>query len=132
MEFRQEYDSVGGLEVPQDAYYGVQTLRGANNFQITGTKANLRFVKNVALIKKVAAGVNAKIGAIDEDIAKAIKAAVNEILQGKLDGEFITDAVQGGAGTSVNMNVNEVIANRATELLGGKKGEYLCHPNDHL
>ncbi len=132
MQFRNESDSIGTLAVPEDAYYGVQSLRGARNFMITGNRMNLTFVKNIVSIKKVAAIVNGRYGYIDEKTSKAIVAACDEALNGKFDGEFITDGVQGGAGTSVNMNVNEVIANRATELLGGKKGEYLCHPNDHV
>ena len=129
---RKESDSVGTLEIPEDAYYGVQTLRGFQNFQISGRKVNDTFIKNVTLIKKAAAKVNGKHGYISKEIAEAICTACDEILAGKLQGNFITDAIQGGAGTSVNMNVNEVIANRATELLGGKKGEYICHPNDHV
>ena len=129
---RIESDSVGVLEIPQEAYYGVQSLRGCQNFQISGVKMHPLFIKNITLIKKAAALTNGKYGHVTEDIVKAIVAACDEILSGKLDKEFITDAIQGGAGTSVNMNVNEVIANRATELLGGEKGQYLCHPNDHV
>ncbi len=132
MNYRLESDSIGTLKVPEDAYYGVQSLRGYNNFRITGKKANDTFIKNVTLIKKVAAEINGKYGYIKADTADAIVKACEEVLQGKLKKDFITDAVQGGAGTSVNMNVNEVIANRATEILGGKKGEYLCHPNDDV
>ena len=132
MSSRLESDSIGTLKVPEDAYYGVQSLRGYKNFHITGHKVNETFIKNVTLIKKVAAKVNGKFGYIGRETADAIIAACDEILQGKYKKDFITDAVQGGAGTSVNMNVNEVIANRATELLGGKKGEYLCHPNDDV
>ncbi|MBQ8319964.1 MAG: aspartate ammonia-lyase [Clostridia bacterium] len=129
---RMESDSIGVMEVPTDAYYGVQTLRGFENFQITGNRMNGSFVKNIVRIKKAAAIVNGKCGYIDGAIANVIVVAADEALAGKFDGDFITDAVQGGAGTTVNMNVNEVLANRATELLGGKKGEYLCHPNDHV
>lgn len=129
---RKESDSIGELEVPDNAYYGVQTLRGFENFQITGIKMNDTFIRNIAKIKKAAAKVNGKYGYIKTEISEAINTACNEILNGKFQEDFITDAVQGGAGTTVNMNVNEVIANRATELLGGKKGEYLCHPNDHV
>lgn len=129
---RTESDSIGSLEVPADAYYGVQTLRGYNNFRITGITLKDRFIKNIVKIKMAAAITNAKTGAIDEVHKNAIVTACDEALSGKLDRWFITDAIQGGAGTTANMNVNEVIANRATELLGGKKGEYLCHPNDHV
>ena len=129
---RVESDSIGTLEIPFDAYYGVQTLRGYENFHITGTKMNSRFIHNIVRIKLAAAIANMKAGSIDKKIGEAIVSACNEALDGKLDSAFITDAIQGGAGTTANMNVNEVIANRATELLGGKKGEYLCHPNDHV
>ena len=132
MKTRTERDSVGELSISEDAYYGVQTQRGYNNFQITGNRMHPDFIKNITRIKKAAAIVNGQFNYIEKPIAQAICVACDEILEGKLDKEFITDAVQGGAGTSVNMNVNEVVANRATELLGGKKGEYLCHPNDHV
>ena len=132
MASRKESDSVGTLELPDNAYYGVQTLRAYRNFPITGIKQNKTFIKNVALIKKAAATVNGRLGAIPREKADAIIKACDEVVTGKFDGEFITDALQGGAGTSVNMNVNEVVANRATELLGGKKGEYICHPNDDV
>lgn len=129
---RSESDSIGSLEIPADAYYGVQTSRGCKNFYITGVKMNDHFIKNIVRIKKAAAIVNGKIGSISEEQAAAISTACDEVLEGKFNAEFITDAIQGGAGTTVNMNVNEVIANRATEILGGKKGQYLCHPNDHV
>ncbi len=132
MQTRTESDSVGALEIPADAYYGVQTLRGFNNFQISGAKTNVDFIKNIVIIKKAAATVNGRLGYIPQKIAQAIICACDEILQGKLLDNFITDPLQGGAGTTANMNVNEVLANRATELLDGKKGEYLCHPNDHV
>ena len=132
MKTRLEKDSVGELAIPADAYYGVQSQRGCNNFQISGRLMHPNFIKNITLIKKAAAKTNGKYGYITKDVERAICTACDEILAGKFDGDFITDAIQGGAGTSVNMNVNEVIANRATELLGGKKGEYLCHPNDHV
>ena len=132
MKTRLESDSVGSLNIPADAYYGVQTLRGFENFQITGLRVDGNFIKNITLIKKSAALVNGEYGYIPKPIADAIVTACEEILDGKFDNEFITDRIQGGAGTSVNMNVNEVVANRATELLGGQKGEYLCHPNDHV
>ena len=129
---RIESDSIGSLEIPADAYYGVQTSRGCKNFNITGIRMNDRFIKNIVKIKKAAAIVNGKAGSVAKDTAAAIVKACDEALSGKFDAEFVTDAIQGGAGTTVNMNVNEVIANRATELLGGKKGQYLCHPNDHV
>ena len=129
---RTESDSIGVLEVPAGAYYGVQSLRGAENFHITGSLMNYQFIKNITRIKRAGARVNGKHGYIPLEISKAIVRVCDEILMGELKDEFITDAVQGGAGTSVNMNVNEVIANRATELLGGRLGEYICHPNDHV
>ncbi|MBR4942395.1 MAG: aspartate ammonia-lyase [Clostridia bacterium] len=132
MKTRRESDSIGELELPENAYYGVQSLRGFQNFQITGNRMNKAFVSNITKIKKVAALVNGRYGYVQPEIADAICKACDEILSGKFQEEFITDAIQGGAGTSVNMNVNEVVANRATELLGGNKGEYLCHPNDHV
>ncbi|MDY2879675.1 MAG: aspartate ammonia-lyase [Candidatus Borkfalkiaceae bacterium] len=129
---RTESDSIGSLDIPADAYYGVQTYRGYRNFHITGIPLNSRFIKNIVRIKKAAAITNVRAGLIPEKTGDAIVRACDEALEGKFDKNFITDSVQGGAGTSANMNVNEVIANRATELLGGKKGEYLCHPNDHV
>ena len=129
---RLESDSIGTLEVPDNAYYGVQTLRGFNNFKITGLPANYGFILNVVKIKKAAAIVNEQVGSLDKVRADAIVKACDEILGGALKEEFITDAIQGGAGTTFNMNVNEVVANRATEILGGKKGEYTVHPNDHV
>lgn len=132
LRFRKESDSIGTLNVPINAYYGVQSLRGYNNFRISGNKMNACFVNNIVLVKKAAALTNYYAKNIDKQTCDAIVTACEEAIDGKFEKEFITDAIQGGAGTTVNMNVNEVIANRATELLGGKKGEYLCHPNDHV
>ena len=129
---RTESDSIGSLDIPAEAYYGVQTYRGYQNFHITGIPLNPRFIKNIVKIKKAAAITNAKAGLIPKATGEAIVQACEEAIEGELDRWFITDSIQGGAGTTANMNVNEVIANRATELLGGKKGEYLCHPNDHV
>lgn len=129
---RSESDSIGSLQVPINAYYGVQTLRGYQNFQITGHRVDLHFIYNVVRVKKAAAFVNRRTKQISDEMGRVIVSACDEILSGKFDDAFITDCIQGGAGTTINMNVNEVIANRATELLGGKKGEYLCHPNDHV
>lgn len=132
-KFRIEHDSVGELQVPADAYYGVQSLRGARNFKITGTMMHPDFIKNMAKIKKACAIVNGNIGAFDKKIADAIVKASDEIIGGALQDSFICDVIQGGAGTSANMNANEVIANRAIEILGGVKGDYsVCHPNDHV
>ena len=129
---RFESDSIGTLEVPENAYYGVQSLRGKNNFNITGNLFNYTFILNAVKIKKASCLANLKSGALDKNRADAIIKACDQILDGDLREQFITDAIQGGAGTSVNMNVNEVIANRATEILGGKLGEYIVHPNDHV
>ena len=132
-QFRKEYDSVGMKEIPVDAYYGVQALRAAENFRITGTKVHPEMVKAIAEIKKATAIANKNAGVIKEDIANAITQACEEILDGKFLDHFIVDAIQGGAGTSLNMNANEVIANRAIEILGGQKGDYtIVHPNDHV
>ncbi len=132
-EFRKEYDSLGGKEVPAEAYYGVQSLRAAENFRITGTIVHSEIIKSIVEIKKAAAITNKEVGVLEEKVANAIVKACDEILEGKLLDNFIVDAIQGGAGTSLNMNANEVIANRAIEILGGIKGDYLVvHPNDHV
>lgn len=133
MKKRIESDSIGSLEVPEKAYYGVQALRAKQNFAITGNMMNSEFLNNLALIKKAAAITNYKAGLLDYDKAKAICSAAEEVIKGYFKDDFIVDAVQGGAGTSANMNMNEVIANRANELLGGKLGYYdKIHPNDHV
>ena len=129
---RFESDSIGTLKIPEEAYYGVQTLRGYNNFRITGLPANKTFIDNIIKIKRAAAIVNEQVGSLDSERSRAIVKACDEALDGAFNSEFITDAIQGGAGTTFNMNVNEVLANRATEILGGKKGEYVVHPNDHV
>ncbi len=132
-EFRTEHDSVGDLSIDSGAYYGIQTLRAKENFEITGNKLTFAFVRNVVLIKKAAAKVNEDYGILAREKADAIIAACDEILHGKHRRDFIVDAVQGGAGTSANMNVNEVIANIAIERLGGKKGDYtVISPNDDV
>ena len=132
--YRTESDSIGELQVERDAYYGVQTLRAKRNFSITDSKMNFTFVKNIVLIKKAAALVNGVYGILDQARAAAIVSACDEVLAGKHRKEFVVDAVQGGAGTSANMNVNEVIANLAAVKLGGKPGDYarVVHPNDHV
>lgn len=132
-KFREESDSIGSRKIPIDAYYGVQSLRGAENFNITGHRLHPEFIRAMAELKKAAAMTNKKVGTVKPEIADAIIAACDDILGGKLLDSFITDVIQGGAGTSANMNANEVIANRAIELLGGKKGDYkIVHPNDHV
>lgn len=130
---RKEADSIGTMQVPMKAYYGVQTLRAKNNFHITGRPLHPEFIKNLVRIKKAAAYTNMTAHILDEKIGNAIVKACDEIIEGKLHSQFIVDAIQGGAGTSANMNANEVIANRAIEILGGQKGDYtIVHPNDHV
>lgn len=130
---RKEADSIGTMEVPMKAYYGVQTLRAKKNFHITGRPLHPEFIKNLVRIKKAAAYTNMTAHILDEKIGNAIVKACDEIIEGKLHSQFIVDAIQGGAGTSANMNANEVIANRAIEILVGEKGDYtIVHPNDHV
>ncbi len=130
---RLESDSIGEMEVPGEAYYGVQALRANENFPITGNSLNLDFIKNMARIKRAAAITNMRAGRLKPEIANAIESACNEVVCGMFASEFIVDGIQGGAGTSANMNMNEVIANRAIEMLCGKKGDYsIVHPNDHV
>ena len=132
-EFRTEKDSIGTKNVPEDVYYGVQSLRAAENFHITGLNMHPEIINSLAYIKKAAAITNCEAGLLDKKIAQAIVKACDEILGGKLHEDFIVDPIQGGAGTSLNMNANEVIANRAIELLGCTKGDYtVVHPNDHV
>ncbi|MGI6729329.1 MAG: aspartate ammonia-lyase [Bacilli bacterium] len=133
MRYRIETDSLGEMQVPAEAYYGIQTLRAKENFQITKRGINRQMIKGLAIVKKAAARANADIGMLDEEVAKAIMLSCDEILNGRLHGQFITDVIQGGAGTSMNMNANEVIANRANEMMGGEKGKYnFVHPLDHV
>lgn len=133
MLFRLESDSIGEKQVPKEAYYGVQTLRAAENFKITGYTLHPEFIHALAMIKKASALTNISAGLLDCRIGNAIMKACDEITEGELHGEFITDPIQGGAGTSMNMNANEVLANRAIEILGGEKGDYnIVHPNDHV
>ena len=132
-EFRTEKDSIGVKNVPEDVYYGVQSLRAAENFHITGLNMHPEIINSLAYIKKAAAITNCEAGLLDKKRAQAIVQACDEILAGKLHEYFIVDPIQGGAGTSLNMNANEVIANRANEILGGKKGDYsIVNPNDHV
>lgn len=131
--YRTEKDSIGIKNVPENVYYGVQSLRAAENFHITGLRMHPEIVNSLAYIKKAAAITNCEVGLLDRRIANAIIKACDEILDGKFHNDFIVDAIQGGAGTSPNMNANEVIANRAIEILGGQKGDYsIVHPNDHV
>ena len=131
--YRLEHDSIGEKQVPADAYYGVQTLRASENFHITGLYTHPEMLISIAQIKKAAAITNFEAGRLDKKRATAIVKACEEIIEGKLHDQFIVDPIQGDAGTSLNMNANEVIANRAIELLGGQKGDYtLVNPNDHV
>lgn len=133
LQYRIEKDSIGTKEVPVDKYYGVQSLRAAENFNITGQSIHTEMIKSLAYLKKASAITNCEVGLLAKDIEKAIVQACDEIIDGKLHDQFITDPIQGGAGTSMNMNANEVIANRAIEILGGTKGDYsIVHPNDHV
>lgn len=130
---RMEHDSIGALNVPAEVYYGVQSMRAATNFQITHRPLHPVLIDSIVMVKKAAAITNEKSGKLDQQIAQAIIQACDEILDGNLRDQFIVDAIQGGVGTSANMNANEVIANRAIEILGGTKGDYsIVHPNDHV
>src|SRR5919198_4750000 len=133
MEFRTERDPLGELDVPADAYYGIQTARAIQNFQISDLRAPDDLVVATVLIKRAAAEANGALGRLEKRVADAILQACDEIRAGALRDHFVVDVYQAGAGTSHNMNTNEVIANRAAEILGGARGEYtLVHPNDHV
>lgn len=130
---RIESDSIGSKEIPPEAYYGVQSLRAKENFPITGRRVRSEMIVSLALLKKACAITNSAAGVIESRLADAITAACDRVIGGEFHDAFIVDPIQGGAGTSTNMNANEVIANIATEMLGGKKGDYsLVHPNDHV
>ncbi len=132
---RLEHDLLGEREVPEDARYGIQTLRAIENFPITGIRiAHFpHLVRALAMVKQAAARANRSLGLLPEDVADAIDRACKEIIRGHWHGHFLVDVVQGGAGTSTNMNANEVIANRALEILGHERGDYAhCHPNNHV
>lgn len=132
-KYRLERDSIGEKQVPIDAYYGVQSLRAKENFKISGQKVHPEFINSIVEVKKAAAIANKNSGALSSDRADAIVKACDDLLSGKYVENFIVDAIQGGAGTSLNMNANEVIANIAIEYLGGQKGDYkIVHPNDHV
>jgi aspartate ammonia-lyase len=133
MAYRIERDPLGELSVPADAYYGVQTARAVENFPISGLRAHPDLITGTILVKKAAAEANAALSRLDADVARAIVTAADEILAGKLRDQFVVDVYQAGAGTSHNMNANEVLANRAAELLGEPRGGYTrVHPNDHV
>ncbi|WP_236939146.1 aspartate ammonia-lyase [Evansella clarkii] len=133
MEFRSERDLLGEVMVPADAYYGIQTVRAKQNFPITGYPPHKELIRAFGYVKKAAAKANSEVGVLNKGIAEAIMKAADDVIEGKLDKHFIVDSIQGGAGTSFNMNANEVIANRAIEYLGGQKGDYLkVSPNTHV
>ncbi len=133
MTARREKDSLGEKEVPADAYYGLQSVRAMENFPISGLRKHSRMVEAMAMVKKAAALANAELGLLKPDVSRAIAAAADEVLAGRLRDHFVIDVYQMGAGTSFHMNVNEVLANRAIELLGGRKGDHaIVHPNDHV
>jgi len=132
---RREHDLLGAREVPADAYWGVQTLRALENFSITGIPLHHfpEFIRALVLVKKAAALANRRLGLLAPELAEAIERACDEIADGQLHGQFVVDMLQGGAGTSTNMNANEVLASRALELLGREMGDYAAlHPNDHV
>ncbi|GAP15012.1 aspartate ammonia-lyase [Longilinea arvoryzae] len=131
-KFRIEKDSLGEVRVPVDALYGAQTQRAVLNFPISGLKPWRAFIWSMAVIKRAAADVHQELGLLDASRAGAISTAAAEVMAGQWDAHFVVDPFQAGAGTSHNMNANEVIANRATMLLGGQPGEYRVHPNDHV
>ncbi|RPD38526.1 aspartate ammonia-lyase [Chitinophaga barathri] len=135
MAQRREHDFLGEREIPKDVYYGIQTLRAIENFHITGIplKVEPLFVQALGYVKKAAALANSELGVFDKKIASAIVKASDRVINGEFNDQFITDLIQGGAGTSVNMNANEVIANVALEMMGKEKGDYeFCHPNNHV
>ena len=132
-DYRVEKDSIGVKDIPEEVYYGVQTLRAADNFHITGLNMHPEIINSLAYIKKASAITNCEVGILEKKKAQAIVQACDEIIEGKFHDDFIVDPIQGGAGTSLNMNANEVIANRAIEILGGKKGDYtIVNPNDDV
>lgn len=133
MKFREEKDSMGTVKVPADAYYGSQTQRAVDNFPISDLKFQAAFVHALALVKHCAAQVNHKLGLLDPEFADAISRASREVMDGKHDSQFVVDIFQTGSGTSTNMNMNEVVASRANEILTGQKGgKSPVHPNDHV
>jgi fumarate hydratase class II len=131
--YRIEKDSMGPVKVPKEAYYGAQTQRAIENFPVSGWRFGREFIYALGLIKHTSAEVNFELGLLQKRIARAIRMASQEVIEGRWDEQFVVDVFQTGSGTSTNMNANEVIANRANEILGGKKGTYRpVHPNDHV
>src|SRR5699024_1046202 len=133
MGTREEKDSLGVKQVPEDVYYGVQTMRALENFPITEIPVHTELIRALAEVKKAAAISNMHTDMLSDGIGEAIVAASDEVIAGKHDDQFVVDSIQGGAGTSINMNMNEVLANRALEIVGRKKGDYdYCSPNTHV
>lgn len=133
MSTRREHDLLGTREVPADAYYGIHTLRAAENFPVSRERVHPELIKALATVKEAAARANLDLGYLPAEKGQAIITACQEVARGELAEQFFLDAYQGGAGTSTNMNVNEVVANRALEILGRPKGDYTTiHPNDHV
>ena len=133
MDTRREIDPLGEKLIPKDAYFGIQTYRAVENFPVSGLRASPQIIKAYVLIKKAAATANMQVGWLDKKIGEAIIAACDEVLAGKFQDQFVIDVFQAGAGTSFNMNTNEVLANRALEILGKQKGDYKSlSPNDHV
>jgi len=132
-KYREENDTMGTMRVPDNAYYGPQTARAAENFPISGLTLPKDFIRSLALLKKCAARVNRELGLLEEEISQTISLAAQEVMDGKHDDQFIVDVFQTGSGTSTNMNMNEVIASRGNEVLNGNKGgKFPIHPNDHV
>ncbi len=130
---RIEKDFLGERVLPAEAYYGIQTLRATENFPITGYTIHSSLIKAMGIVKKAAALSNMEVHLLSKEIGEAIVEAAQEVIDGKWDAEFLVDPIQGGAGTSINMNANEVIANRALEILGKEKGDYhTVSPNSHV
>lgn len=130
---RTEKDSLGTLRIPDDVYFGVQTKRAMDNFPISGLRLPRKFIKAQGIVKLAAARANSSLGLLNRKMSKAIEKASLEVIRGIHDSDFVVDVYQAGAGTSQNMNINEIIANRAIEILGGQKGDYsIVHPNDHV
>ncbi len=133
MKYREEKDTMGIVRVPENSYYGAQTQRAVDNFPVGGMTLPLSFVYSLALVKKYAAKVNESLGILDSSMGNAIARAAQEVMEGQFDDQFVVDVFQTGSGTSTNMNMNEVLASRANEILTGKKGgKSPVHPNDHV
>src|SRR5437016_5034651 len=131
-EYRVESDTMGEVKVPNSAYYGAQTQRAVENFPISGVRLPKDFIRAMALVKLAAAKANMQLELLEPKKGEAIASAAKEIMEGGLDEQFVVDIFQTGSGTSTNMNANEVIANRASEIMGGRRGDKSVHPNDHV